>query len=115
MVNASNSSSRGQVEYYGGQEGALAQIFAPGGAFSQFMQGKPNAGFDRAKAVGLQQIEDANTAQGIGDSPLGTRMKTDYLAKATQMAGDNWFNDLFKFMQPAGSKSKSSSSSWGVL
>lgn len=115
MVNASNSASRGGVEYYGGQQEALAGIFAPGGQFSQFLRGKPNAGFDRAQSNALQQLQQQQAASGTLNTPLGTRQQSDFLQKSTQAAGDDWLNNLFKFMQPAGQKSKSSSSSWGIL
>lgn len=115
MVNASNSSSRGQVQYYGGQEEALAGLFGPGGAFSQFMQGKPNAGFERAQGNALQQLQRQQAQSGTLNTPLGTRQQSDFLQKSTQAAGDDWLNNLFKFMQPAGQSTKSKSSSWGVL
>lgn len=115
MVNSSSSASRSNVQFYDGQREALANIFGPNGVFNQFQQGKPNAGFDRAQANALQQLQRQQQASGIANTPLGTRQQADFLQKSTQAAGDDWMSNLFKFMQPAGQQSKSSSSSWGIL
>lgn len=109
----SHSSGRSGVQYYGGQEGALSGIFAPGGTFSQFMQGKPNAGFERAQTQGLEQLKARQAASGTLNTPLGTRMQSDYLQKTTQAGGDDWLKSLFSFMQPAGTQSHNSSTSFG--
>tara|TARA_R110000868_G_scaffold123_2_gene1292 strand:- start:489 stop:866 length:378 start_codon:yes stop_codon:yes gene_type:complete len=109
----SKSSSRNSsgVQYYGGQEDALSRIFSSGGAFDQFMGGKPNAGFERAQSNSLEQLKRQQSQAGTLNSPLGTRQQSDFLQKTTQAAGDDWLTKLFSFMQPAGTKSEGKSSS----
>jgi len=103
----SKSRSDSGVQFYDGQQEALGGIFAPGGIFDQFLSGKPNAGFERQQNIGLQQLQRQQAAQGLLNTPLGTRAQDDYLRQTTQMAGDNWLESLFQFMQPAGQKSRS--------
>jgi len=96
------------IQFFPGQASAVASnVFAPGGVFSQFMAGKPNAGFDRAQNVGLQQLGQRQAQLGMSGQPLATRQNMDFLTKTTQGAGDNFMSTLFNFMQPAGSTSKS--------
>lgn len=102
-----NKSAKGGVEYYGGQEEALSNIFASGGTFDQFLRGKPNAGFERAQSNALDTLKNQQAASGTLNTPLGTRQQSDFLQKSTQAAGDDWLKNLFAFMQPAGQKSKS--------
>lgn len=109
----SKSKSSSGVQYYGGQEEALAGIFGPGGYFQQFQQGKPNAGFERAQGNALQQLQRQQAQAGTLNTPLGTRQQADFLTQSTQSAGDDWMKTLFQFMQPAGQSSKSSSKSAG--
>lgn len=113
----SSSSSKSGVQFYGGQEDALAGIFAPGGTYQQFMQGKPNAGFERAQTNALQQLQRQQAQSGTLNTPLGTRQQSDFLQQSTASAGDKWLETLFQFMQPAGqqSRSKSKSAGGGVL
>ena len=108
----SQSKSKSGVQYYGGQEEALAGVFGPGGIFDQFQAGKPNAGFERAQTQGLEQLKQRQAQQGLLSTPLGTRQQSDFLQQTTQAAGDDWLKSLFAFMQPAGQKSKSSA--WGA-
>ena len=115
MASWNNSSGSGGVQFYDGQRDALGGIFAPGGTFSQFMSGKPNAGFERQQTQGLEQLKASQARSGTLNTPLGTRMQSDYLQKTTQAAGDNWLRDLFQFMQPAGQTSKSKASGVGIL
>lgn len=112
----SKSSSRNSsgVQYYGGQEDALSGIFAPGGVFDQFMGGKPNAGFERAQANSLQQLQRQQASAGTLNTPLGTRQQADFLQKSTQAQGDDWLTKLFGFMQPAGTQSQGKSSSFSM-
>jgi len=109
-----SSKSRSQVQWYGGQEQALADIFAPGGTFSQFQAGKPNAGFERAQGNALQQLQRQQAQAGTLNTPLGTRQQSDFLQQSTQAAGDDWLKNLFAFMQPAGQQSKSSAFNFSV-
>jgi len=112
----SKSSSRNSsgVQFYDGQQAALADIFAPGGAFAQFMGGKPNAGFERAQTQGLEQLRRQQAQSGVLNTPLGTRQQSDYLQQTTQAAGDDWLKTLFAFMQPAGTQSQGKSSSFSM-
>jgi hypothetical protein len=105
----SKSKASSGVQYYGGQENALSGIFAPGGVFARFMSGQPNVGYERQQSIGLDQLKRAQAASGTLNTPLGTRQQSDYLAKTTSQAGDQWLQSLFQFMQPAGQQSKSSS------
>lgn len=95
------------MQFFPGQQDAIKDsVFNEGGIFSQFLAGKPNAGFERAQQTGLQQIQQRNSQLGLSQQPLGTRLQTDYLTKSNQAAGDNFMDTLFQFMQPAGSQSK---------
>ena len=103
------NSSRGGVQFYDGQQDAIgSNIFGSGGIFEQFLQGKPNAGFERAQTQGLEQLKRGLASSGTLNTPLGTRAIADYGQQTTQAAGDNWLQSLFTFMQPAGQKQKSS-------
>lgn len=113
-VGGGSSSSQSNVEYYRGQRKALADIFEPGGSFDQFMKGKPNAGFERQQTLGLEQLRQRQAANGTLNTPLGTRMQSDYLQKSNSAAGDNFMKTLFQFMQPAGQSSRSSAWNFGV-
>lgn len=113
-MSAQGSSSKSGVQFFPGQAEAISPLFAEGGIFSQFLGGKPNAGFDRAQSVGLQQLQQRNAQLGLSQQPLGTRLETDYLAKSNQSAGDNFMSTLFQFMQPAGTQSKGASAGAGV-
>jgi len=115
MASWSNSKGSSGVQYYDGQQEALGALFQPGGAFSRFMSGAPNAGFERAQANGLEQLKQRQAQSGTLNSPLGTRMQSDFLQKTTQAAGDDWMKTLFQWMQPAGQTSKSKGSGGGVL
>lgn len=112
--NMSKSKSDSGVQFFPGQENALAGIFAPGGVFEQYMGGKPNAGFARQQTQAAQELQRAQAAQGTADTTLGTRQLADFLTRSTAMANDDWLAGLFQFMQPAGSKSSGSSSGFGV-
>jgi len=102
--------SGGSVQFFPGQAEALGpSIFGEGGIFSQFLGGKPNAGFERAQQTGLRQLQQRNSQMGLSQQPLGTRLESDFLQKSTQAAGDNYMSTLFNFMQPAGQKNSSSS------
>ena len=97
--------SKSGVQFYGGQEQAYSNAaFGKGGMFDQFMAGKPNAGFERAQATGLRQIQQRNAQLGLSQQPLGTRLENDYLAKSTNAAGDNFLSNFFQFGQPAGTQ-----------
>lgn len=99
--------------YFTGQREAVSNaVFGDNGIFDQFLKGKPNAGFERAQVNGLEQLKRANTANGLGASPLGTRALSDYVTKSTQAAGDNYMNQLQMFLQPQGTRS-SSAGFWG--
>ena len=110
----SHSSNSSNVEYYDGQREALGSIFAPGGTFSQFMAGKPNAGFERGQQNGLEMLKERQSAAGLLNTPLGTRQQSDFLQKTTQAAGDDWLTKLFAFMNPAGQSSKGKSDSFSM-
>lgn len=120
MASGQTSKSKSNAEWYGGQEAALSGVFGPGGIFADFLGEKngPSAAFERQQALGLEQIRRDNAAQGIGTQPLGTRRLDDYLFKTNMAANDNadaWYQKLFQFMAPVGSKSTSRSSGGGVL
>lgn len=115
MASWSNSDGKSGVQYYDGQRDALGQLFAPGGVFSQFMAGKPDAGFERQQTQGLEQLKRAQAANGLSQSPLGTRQIADYLQQSNSAASDNFMKTLFGWMNPAGQKSKSSASGVGIL
>ena len=120
MASGQTSKSKANAEWYGGQEQALSGVFGEGGIFSDFLQSKdkPNAAFERQQTLGLEQLRRSNAANGLAGTPLGTRSLDDYLNKTNMAAGDNqqqWFENLFRFMQPVGSKSTSRSSGGGVL
>ena len=109
----SKSQSKSDVQFYDGQREALGGIFGPGGTFSQFMSGKPNAGFERQQTQGLEQLKARQAQAGLLNTPLGTRQQSDYLQKTTQAGGDDWLKTLFAFMAPAGQKSDATSRSAG--
>lgn len=120
MASGQTSKSKANAEWYGGQEAALSGVFAPGGIFADFLndRGQPNPAFERQQTLGLEQIRRDNAASGLDKQPLGTRRLDDYLFRTNAAAGDNdqqWFENLFRFMQPVGSKSTSRSSGGGVL
>jgi len=99
--------SKSGTEFFPGQQDAIGgKIFSPGGIFSQFIKGKPNAGFDRAQVNALAQLRDSQAQAGTLGTPLGTRMQSDFLQKSTQGAGDQFFSQLAGFMQPAGSQNR---------
>lgn len=99
-------------QFFQGQKQAFGEaVFGGkngGGIFADFLAGKPNAGFDRAQSVGLQQLRQRNSQLGLSQQPLGTRLETDYLTKSNQAAGDNFMSQLFQFGQPAGTSSSQS-------
>jgi len=103
------------VAYWGGQKGAISPaVFGSGGIFDQFLAGKPNAGFDRAQSNALQQLQQQQAGSGTLNTPLGTRQQSDFLQGSTQAAGDQFFQQLSQFMQPAGAEAKSKSAGfWG--
>lgn len=109
-----SSDSKSSVQWYPGQKDALGGVFGPGGIFDQFQQGKPNAGYERQQAVGLQQLQRTQAANGTLNTPLGTRAQSDYLQKSTSAAGDEWMKTLFAFLQPAGQSSKSHAFNFSV-
>ena len=101
------------ISTWGGQKQKISnEVFGNGGVFDQFLAGKPNAGFDRAQANAIQGIERSNAANGLANSPLGTRRVDDFRIRSTQGAGDNFLQQLQGFMQPLGSKSNSAGV-WG--
>ena len=109
----SKSQSKSDVQFYDGQREALGGIFGPGGTFSQFMSGKPNAGFERGQANALEQLKARQSQAGILNSALGTRQQADLLQQTTQAQGDDWLKTLFSFMAPVGQKSDATSRSAG--
>jgi phage FluMu protein gp41 len=120
MASGQTSKSKSNAEWYGNQENALAGVFGDGGIFSSFLgeKNKPNMAFERQQQLGLEQLRRDNTASGLAQSPLGTRRLDDYLTKTNMAALDNqdsWYQKLFQFMQPVGTKSTSRSSGGGVL
>ena len=60
----------------------------------------------------IQGIERSNAANGLANSPLGTRRVDDFRIRSTQGAGDNFLQQLQGFMQPLGSKTNSAGV-WG--
>jgi hypothetical protein len=120
MASGQTSKSKANAEWYSGQEGALAGVFGEGGIFQDFLgeKDKPNAAFERQQTLGLEQLRRQQAAAGTLMTPLGTRGQSDYLQQTTMAAGDNanaWYDRLFQFMQPVGTKSTSRSSGGGVL
>lgn len=99
-------SSSGTEFFPGQREQIGGKIFSPGGVFSQLLKGKPDAGFDRAQVNALAQLRDSQAQAGTLNTPLGTRMQSDFLQGSTQKAGDNFFQRIAGFMQPAGSQQK---------
>ena len=115
MASGQTSKSKANAEWFPGQQAALGDIFAPGGVFSQFTQGKPNVGFERQQQNALDQLKQRQAQSGTLNTPLGTRQQSDFLQQTTASAGDAWFDRLFQFMAPAGTKSTSRSAGGGVL
>jgi len=102
----SRSSSGSGTQYWGNQmESVSDAVFGTGGIFKQFLAGKPNAGFDRAQNNALESLKQQQSQAGTLNTPLGTRMQSDFLQKSTQAAGDNFYQQLQGFMQPAGERS----------
>ena len=108
------SASRSGMSYLPGQQAALGgSVFNPGGIYDQFLQGKPNAGFERAQTSALQQLQAQQAQSGSLNTPLGTRQTSDFLQKSTQASGDKFYEQLATFMQPAGSKNKGATGLFG--
>ena len=113
-IGGGSSSSRSRVQWFPGQEEALSGIFGAGGVFDQFQQGKPNAGFERAQGNALEQLKRQQATSGTLNTPLGTRQQSDFLQQSTQAAGDDWLQNLFAFMQPAGQQSRSKAMNFSI-
>lgn len=102
------SRSKSRPEYLPGQRTALSQALfgglggEGGGLFQQLLEGKPNAGFERAQTNALAQLKQSQAQNGTLNTPLGTRMQSDFLQKSTQAAGDDFYKNLSLFMQPGG-------------
>lgn len=118
MASGQTSNSTSRTEYFPGQRGIYTDIFGMngrGGIWDQFLKGKPNAGFERAQAQGLEQLKRGQAQAGMLNTPLGTRQQSDFLQRSTSAGGDNWLQEMFAFMKPSGVKSVSRSAGGGVL
>lgn len=99
------SRSKSRPEYVPGQRGFITDLFAPGGYFQQTMAGKPNPAQERAQSVGLEQLKRSQAQAGTLNTPLGTRMQSDFVQKSTEGFGDDLFKNLALAMQPGGTSS----------
>jgi len=109
------STSGSDVKFYKGQMDAVANdIFSQGGMWDQIISGKPDAAFERGQSNALQALQNKQAQSGTLNTPLGTRMQSDFLQKSNQAMGDNQFQKIQALMQPAGSQSSSQSAGfWG--
>jgi len=113
-MSANATKSGSGVQFFPGQENALASIFGAGGVFDSLLSGKPNAGQERAQAVGVQQLGRQQASMGTFGQPLGARQTSDFVQDRAQRQGDNFLAQLQGFMQPAGSQSKSTGAGAGL-
>ena len=103
--------SKSRPDYLPGQRTAISNAFfggadGTGGIFQQLLEGKPNAGFERAQTNALEQLKRQQSTAGTLNTPLGTRQQADFLQRSTQAAGDDYLQNLTQFMAPAGTATR---------
>ena len=106
----SKSSSRGGVQYFPGQEKAVAAVFAPGGPFDRLLAGEPTVNQERALNRAEERISRHSARAGLDpQSGLALQAQQQAALQGSMGIADQQLGFLHQFMQPAGSASKSSS------
>ena len=94
-----------KVQFFGGQKGQAAKIFAPGGIFEQLLAGGPNIASEQAASRGIEGVERSFAAKGQEGSGLEARAISDAAFKGNVNRESAQLESLLAFMQPPGSKS----------
>ena len=93
--------------FFPGQFDAAGQIFEQGGLFEQIMQGRPNAGFERAVNTGSDRLQRTFAQRGLTGSGIEAKGLTEFEQGAAQQLADNQEGRILNFAQPAGTSSDS--------
>lgn len=113
MGSGASKSSSG-VQFFEGQGEAINRsgVFAPGGLFGRVAGGAPSPGFLSGLNSANETLGRQFAQRGLSGSPLEARALVDLNTNAARLREQDYLDNLFRFMQPAGTQSKSAGASW---